>query len=145
MFNQTTRDAPTALLIARTDELRSMLAELLVVAGYHVLPIEDVTVGVRLAPTQRVDVAVIEVSPPIDQDLSVLQGLRRHRATRRIPVVVVRTQPTTVLERDATASEVISMPFDIDDALVHVNRAAGYSGASHDMPAMAGTGMRAAG
>jgi two-component system, chemotaxis family, chemotaxis protein CheY len=127
MLNQTTRNIRTALLIARTDALRSMLAELLVGAGYHVLPAQDVCIGGQPAPKRPVNVAVIEVSPPVDRDLGVLQGLRSHPATRDIPVVVVTTQATTVLEPDDTGARVIAMPFDIDDVLVHVNRVVEYT------------------
>ena len=82
-------DKPTVLLIEDNDDGREMMATMLASHGYPVLQARDGIEGVRMAGSQRPDVALVDIGLPGIDGYEVARRLRQGEATRDIRLIAV--------------------------------------------------------
>jgi DNA-binding response OmpR family regulator len=118
----------TVLVVEDDPAISELVTELLDDAGYTVLTANLGRRGLRLAEEHAPSVMLVNNRLPDMSGLDLLERLRRHDATRRIPVVLVSGRSPR-LSGDGTAEgsaadRVLPMPFDIDVLLTHVEQLA---------------------
>jgi DNA-binding response OmpR family regulator len=118
----------TVLVVEDDPAISELVTELLDDAGYTVLTANLGRRGLRLAEQHAPSVMLVNNRLPDMSGLDLLERLRRHDATRRIPVVLVSGRSPR-LSGDGTAEgsaadRVLPMPFDIDVLLTHVEQLA---------------------
>ena len=119
----------TVLVVEDDPAIRGLIAELLDDAGYTALLTDHGQRGVRLAEDCAPSVVVVNQSLRDMSGLDVLERLRRRRATRHIPVVLISGRTQQLGDGASGADRILPMPFDIDALLTHVQQLAGGAGA----------------
>ena len=81
---------PSKVLIADDDPvMRTFMAEVLQAAGYAVIEATDGALAVQMARAHRPDLILVDLLMPKSSGTQVIQELRRSRAFRRIPTIMV--------------------------------------------------------
>jgi CheY-like chemotaxis protein len=97
----------TILVVDDSVHLQIAFKKVLTSSGYRVELASDGEEGLRLARTTRPDVIVLDMMLPKLSGLEVLLTLKRHRATKRIPVIALSGLPSSNdarLRRDGAVS-----------------------------------------
>jgi DNA-binding response OmpR family regulator len=116
------QDGPTVLLIADEPTRRLLLAEALQEEGFAVVQARTVHDGVRQAHAGGPDLIVLDLLPGAVAGPG-LDRLRHDRATRGLPLIVIR-RPGVRLDRGrrGASDALLSSPVDVDALLEHVWR-----------------------
>jgi len=108
--------------------LRSCLEE----EGLAVLSASTAALGASLASDRLPDVIVLDLLLPDRSGLDLLQDLKRHPATERIPVLVLAARGDESDARrglDLGANRYVSKPFDVRALVAEVRRHVGAQAA----------------
>jgi CheY-like chemotaxis protein len=118
--------ARTILVIEDSEPIRRILALLLEGHGSEVKAVEAGEEGLSLARALHPCAITLDISLPDVDGREVLRALKSDALTQTIPVIVVSAYASmlTPAER-ASATEVLSKPFDVDELLSRVARAVG--------------------
>lgn len=124
-------NASTVLIVDDEAHLRESLAELLSAEGYRVLEAPEGETALNLLnPPDIPDAILLDLKMPKRDGLSTLTALREHPDTQRIPVVIITAfggSEQTITAMKAGAYDYITKPFDADEVLRTVARAAEVS------------------
>jgi CheY-like chemotaxis protein len=119
------------LVVEDSDVIRRVLSLILQGEGYQVAQAEGGRTALALARQYRPDVVTLDLSLPDLDGREVLRLLKEDPLTRAIPVVVISANPELLTEPERShAAQVIHKPFDVDDLLAGVSRAAGHPAVS---------------
>ncbi|MDO8836684.1 MAG: response regulator [Vicinamibacterales bacterium] len=109
----TVPDAPTALIIDDSPELRAVMTAFLTHLGLRVLAARDGETGFALAQEHRPDLVCLDLMLPTVSGLEVCERLKRSPRTSDVPVLMVsaRTFPQDRAEaRRAGADAYLTKP-----------------------------------
>ncbi len=125
MLDSGPRHDRTALIVDDDVFIVSALAELLDHEGYDVHTTTNGFSALRLAAGLRPLVILLDLALPERSGQELLADLRADPTTRDAGIVVVTGYTEALSEAELSASDgVVGKPFDIDDLLQVVNRAA---------------------
>jgi DNA-binding response OmpR family regulator len=117
--------APAVLVVEDDTSLRVALAELLDEAGFKVSSASNGYSGLRLAALERPRVVLLDLGLPELTGIEVLRELRSAPETRDMGVIVITGNAARLAEaRLAGADLIVEKPFDLDELLAAVHRAA---------------------
>jgi DNA-binding response OmpR family regulator len=105
---------PTVLVADDDDDIRALVAFRLERVGYRVLTAGDGAEALELAVAQTPDLALLDLSMPRLDGYQVTREIRRHDATRRMPVILLtaRAQEADVARGFETgADDYVKKPF----------------------------------
>jgi CheY-like chemotaxis protein len=115
----------TVLVVEDSDIIRRVLTLILESEGYRVVESAGGGDAVELAREQRPDVITLDLSLPDVDGREVLRRLGADESLRSVPVVVLSAFADTLSSAERWhAADVIVKPFDLDDLLVRLERAA---------------------
>jgi CheY-like chemotaxis protein len=114
----------TILVVEDSEPIRRILGLLLEGHGYDVLGVEAGREGLAAARDLLPCAITLDLSLPDLDGREVLRELKADARTRDIPVIVVSAYASTLSATErASAAEVLSKPFDVDELLSRVARA----------------------
>jgi len=118
--------ARTILVVEDSEPIRRILALLLEGHGYEVVAVDGGREGLDLAQQLHPRAITLDLSLPDLDGREVLRALKADASTETIPVIIVSAYASilTAAER-ASAAEVLSKPFDVDELLSRVARVVG--------------------
>jgi DNA-binding response OmpR family regulator len=95
--------------------------------GYHVLAATDGEEGLARVTSDRPDILVLDVMMPRLDGLEVARRLRRHAATKELPIILLsaKAQGPDVQAGLAVADDYVTKPFDPLELLDRVARLLG--------------------
>ena len=105
----------TVLIIEDHDDIRESTAEILELAGYHVLTAPEGKTGVELALKHIPNIIVCDIMMPILDGYGVLYLLSKHIETASIPLIFITAKAERADMRKAMemgADDYITKPFD---------------------------------
>jgi two-component system cell cycle response regulator DivK len=115
----------TVLVIEDDPWTRTVTTALLAGEGYAVIEAKNGEEGLARAAEHRPDVVLLDLALPTMSGLDVLRALKRTPATSATPVLIVSAYASLMSEEDAQQAEaIIQKPFDCDDLVGQVDRAA---------------------
>ena len=118
--------ARTILVVEDSEPIRRILALLLEGHGYEVVPADGGRKGLALARELHPRAITLDLSLPDMDGRDILRELKRDARTETIPVIVVSAYASTLSATErASAAEVLSKPFDVDELLTRVARVVG--------------------
>lgn len=85
-------DEKKILLVEDDAELRGIMREALLGAGYRVLEAEGIEVGLHLFRAQKPDLAVLDVNLPDGSGLDLCRGIRASKSLSATPVIMLTGQ-----------------------------------------------------
>lgn len=100
---------PKLLLIDDDPLAHYLLQQVLPSEGIHLLSAPDGPTGLTLAQTEHPQVIVLDWAMPQMSGAEVLQNLKRHVATRDIPVIIQTSRQLEPTERDQVQSHTIAI------------------------------------
>jgi len=113
------------LIVEDEEPIRSLLASALGAAGYHVCGAPNAQTALSLSRAQAFDAAIIDIKMPGMDGIELSRGLRALDGD--LPVIIITAHADVGTARDAIrmgAYDYIAKPFDLDDVLLSVARAA---------------------
>jgi CheY-like chemotaxis protein len=114
---------PTILVVEDSEPIRRILGLLLEGHGYEVVAVDRGREGVDAARQLMPCAITLDLSLPDLDGREVLRTLKADVRTRAIPVIVVSAYASTLSASErASAAEVLSKPFDVDELLNSVGR-----------------------
>jgi CheY-like chemotaxis protein len=118
--------ARTILVVEDSEPIRRILALLLEGHGYEVVTADGGRKGLALARELHPRAITLDLSLPDMDGRDILRELKRDARTEPIPVIVVSAYASTLSATErASAAEVLSKPFDVDELLTRVARVVG--------------------
>jgi DNA-binding response OmpR family regulator len=116
---------PKRVLLIEDDAwIRAFLRDALADSGYAVAEAADGRTGIMLVAKNQPDIVLLDLAMPDVTGVDVLHELRRHPATRQLPVLVLSAYGAVLPDSDAQrVAAVLKKPIDIDDLLARVDRA----------------------
>jgi CheY-like chemotaxis protein len=115
----------TVLVIEDDPWTRTVTTALLAGEGYAVIEAKNGEEGLARAAEHGPDVVLLDLALPTMSGLDVLRALKRTAATAETPVLIVSAYASLMSEEDAQQAEaIIQKPFDCDDLVGQVDRAA---------------------
>ncbi|HLH23697.1 MAG TPA: response regulator [Chloroflexota bacterium] len=113
----------TILVIEDSEPIRRILGLLLEGHGYEVVAVEAGREGLDAAQRLQPCAISLDLSLPDVDGREVLRALQADPRTQAIPVIVVSAYASTLSPAErASAAEVLSKPFDVDELLSGVAR-----------------------
>ena len=106
-------DAPTVLLVDDEPDLVELLQYTLEQAGYRVLAASNGKDGLRLAETERPDVAVLDIMMPEMDGIELTQRLREDAQLRLTPIILLTArveESDEIAGLDADADDYVTKP-----------------------------------
>lgn len=94
--------------------------------GFEILTCSDGKSALALLETEKPDLIVLDIMMPLMDGMEVLRQIRSHRATSRIPVIMLtaKTASVTVDEaRQLWVSDYVMKPFDPEKLVTKVKKA----------------------
>jgi len=113
------------LIVEDEEPIRSLLASAISAAGYQVRGAPDAENALALSRSRTFDAAIVDIKMPGMDGIELSRALRALDAD--LPVIVVTAHADVETARDAIrmgAYDYIAKPFDLDDVLLSVARAA---------------------
>ncbi len=113
------------LIVEDEEPIRSLLASALGAAGYEVCGAPNAQTALSLSRAQTFDAAIIDIKMPGMDGIELSRGLRALDSD--LPVIIITAHADVGTARDAIrmgAYDYIAKPFDLDDVLLSVARAA---------------------
>ncbi|MCP9495876.1 MAG: response regulator [Pyrinomonadaceae bacterium MAG19_C2-C3] len=83
------RNRQTILIVDDSDDIRSILAQMLEIDGYHVEQASDGTEALSTAERIRPNLILMDLRMPMMNGIAATRQLHEHAETREIPVVIV--------------------------------------------------------
>jgi CheY-like chemotaxis protein len=115
----------TVLVIEDDPWTRTVTTALLAGEGYAVIEAKNGEEGLARASEHGPDVVLLDLALPTMSGLDVLRELKRTPATAATPVLIVSAYASLMSDQDAQHAEaIIQKPFDCDDLVGQVDRAA---------------------
>lgn len=117
----------TILVVDDARHLRESLAQLFSSNGYRVLEAADGDEALAVLAHQQPDVILLDLNMPHRDGLSTLTAIKSHPSTQAIPVVILTSfggSDQTITAMKTGAYDYITKPFDMDQLLHMVTRAA---------------------
>lgn len=115
-------DMPTILIVDDEESIAEMLADLLCDEGYRVVVARDGTSALAYARRSPPTMVLSDCMMPGLDGTHFVREMRRHRATRHIPVVLMSSARPRMLGLPDVPF--LAKPFEIDDVLALVARCA---------------------
>jgi CheY-like chemotaxis protein len=84
---------PSALIVEDERDLREMLAEVMVMEGYHVATARNGREALELMSSAPPAIVLLDLMMPVMNGWEVLEHLQRHDSLREIPVIVLSAHP----------------------------------------------------
>ena len=113
------------LVVEDSEVIRRVLALILGAEGYRVVETAAGREAIGLAREQHPDLITLDLSLPDMDGRDVLRLLGADESLRSVPVVVLSAFADTLSSAERWhAADVIVKPFDLDDLLVRLERAA---------------------
>lgn len=106
-------DAPTVLLVDDEPDLVELLQYTLEQAGYRVLAASNGKDGLRLAETERPDIAVLDIMMPEMDGIELTQRLREDAQLRLTPIILLTArveESDEIAGLDAGADDYVTKP-----------------------------------
>src|SRR5688572_24615189 len=97
------RRQETILVVEDDPALRTFYRSALMIAGYTVITVQDGIEALRRIESSAPDLIVLDISLPRLGGRDVLQELKAHTDTRRIPIMVVSGTETRDLDPEDVA------------------------------------------
>ena len=94
------RGAGLVLIVDDSADTREIYATSLRHSGFAVVTASDGELGVHAAVAHRPDVVVMDLSMPRLDGLDATRFLKRHRRTRRIPVIMLTGYPSEAINQN---------------------------------------------
>jgi CheY-like chemotaxis protein len=106
------------LLVDDDDEMRDSMEDVLALDGYHVVAVEngEQAIGALAVATPRA--VVTDLSMPMRDGYSLIEHIRHHERTQRVPVCVVSAQSHSAPH----GTLAISKPFELSQLLEALRR-----------------------
>jgi two-component system KDP operon response regulator KdpE len=123
MSNETSQQAPVALVIDDEPQIRRLLRVTLEANGYRVFDAATGQDGVVQAAQRRPDVVLLDLGLP---DLEGVEVLKRLREWSRVPVIILSVrdrEDDKVAALDAGADDYVTKPFNSGELLARVRAA----------------------
>jgi CheY-like chemotaxis protein len=115
----------TVLVIEDDPWTRTVTTALLAGEGYAVIEAKNGEEGLAQAAEHGPDVVLLDLALPTMSGLDVLRALKSTPATATTPVLIVSAYASLMSAEDAQQAEaIIQKPFDCDDLVGQVDRAA---------------------
>ena len=115
----------TILLIEDNNEVRENTAEILELANYKVLQVENGKIGVEVATTNHIDLIICDIMMPILDGYGVIHLLSKNPKTAAIPFIFLTAKSERGDFRkgmEMGADDYITKPFDDVELLTTVER-----------------------
>jgi CheY-like chemotaxis protein len=114
---------PTVLVVEDHDDLRRMVEDLLISAGFEVHGASNGAEALRYLRDWTPDVIVLDLMLPWVSGLEVLATIRELPALSRLPVLVITATSTTELELQAYQPlAILRKPLDLDTIVPLLDR-----------------------
>src|SRR6476661_6529409 len=110
---------PVVLLVEDDRDIREMIATLLDMAGFTVVPCDTAECGLNALREQEFDLVLTDYALPRKSGLWLLEEAESEGLIQGIPVLIVTAHPSV---DDETDYEVIHKPFDLDELVDRVRR-----------------------
>ena len=110
---------PTVLLVEDDGDIRDMVATLLDMAGFTVVPCETAEAGLNALREQAFDLILTDYALPRQSGLWLLSEAESEGLIQGTPVLIVTAHPHV---EAAPAYEVIQKPFDLDELIERVRQ-----------------------
>jgi CheY-like chemotaxis protein len=116
-------ERPTVLIVDDDDSIAELLADLLSEEGYRVVIAREGRAALRAVRRERPAMVLSDCMMPGLSGEEFVRELRRHPATRGVPVVLMSS--TRPLKPDLANVPFLAKPFELDDVIRIVARHAG--------------------
>ena len=114
--------APLVLIVDDDQDLRDLLREILIDAGYRTVTAANGCIGIATFRSAEPDLVLLDVAMPVMDGLAFLR-LRNDEACRpAVPVVVMSAENRELEARRLGAQQFVAKPFDLDDIIEVVER-----------------------
>lgn len=108
---------PRALLLESDTDTRELMKLILEMKGYIVLAIEDGEQYLAQKEELPPDLIIVNIVPPADEDLRILQQIRQRLTLPHVPIIVTSSYPTPIIRSEALRAGCIAFfakPIDFD-------------------------------
>ncbi|MBL6448777.1 response regulator [Fulvivirga sp. 29W222] len=115
----------TVLVIEDNKEIRENTIELLELAGYRVIDVEDGKAGIHAAEKELPDIILCDIMMPLTDGYEVLENLKGNSSTTNIPFIYLTAsaeKKEIQKAMDMGASAYICKPFDVNELIDTVER-----------------------
>jgi DNA-binding response OmpR family regulator len=116
----------TILVVEDDPELRDMLQDTLVPAGFEVLSAKNGIEGIRLFRSHRIDLAIVDIFMPEKDGFETLMEMRRHAAEAKVIVISggggLKMAQVLIWADKLGAAETLAKPFSPKEIIEAVNR-----------------------
>jgi two-component system alkaline phosphatase synthesis response regulator PhoP len=104
------------LVVDDEEQIRELLREFLVDAGYEVLMAANGEEAIELAQRERPDLILLDIRMPELDGVETCVRLKTHEETRSIPVIIATAFTDTLAEAlDAGADDFVNKPFRLEE------------------------------
>lgn len=107
----------TILIVDDEPDFVSLLQDNLESRGYRVLTAHEGVRGIETAHKSKPDLILLDIKMPAGMGQSVLQALKKHSETRKIPVIVITALANRQLKEEIKqlgAKDFFTKPFDTE-------------------------------
>lgn len=112
---------PKILIIDDEDEVRDMLRRILRFSAYDVIEARNGIEGFQMAIEENPDLITLDIMMPGKDGLTLCEELKKHEATKNIPVVVVTVTSNRRKALAAGADYFMNKLFSIDEFVSIIN------------------------
>ena len=118
-----TSSANEILVIEDEPQIARLIRTVLDASGYHTTCYGEGNAGLAAAESTPPAVIVLDLSLPDMDGLDILHVLRRHPATRNIPIIIASAVPERLTAQDRLLTQaILAKPFRFDQLLYAISR-----------------------
>lgn len=117
---------PKVMVVDDEPDLVRLVEFILHKEGFEVVACSDGRSALALLEGEKPDLIILDIMMPLMDGMEVLRQIRSHRATSRVPVIMLtaKTASVTVDEaRQLWVSDYVMKPFDPEKLIVKVKKA----------------------
>ena len=114
--------APLVLIVDDDQDLRDLIREMLIDAGYRAVTAANGSIGLATLRSDEPDLVLLDVAMPVMDGLTFLRQRSDEACRLAVPVVVMSAENREAETRRLGAQQFVAKPFDIDDLVGVVER-----------------------
>jgi len=117
---------PKVMVVDDEPDLVRLVEFILHKEGFEVIACSDGRTALTLLEAEKPDLIILDIMMPLMDGMEVLRQIRSHRATSRVPVIMLtaKTASVTVDEaRQLWVSDYVMKPFDPEKLIIKVKKA----------------------